>query len=57
MERNNLSFSVSNVIVSSGGAEHVYSIADSSFRDWLEGDARYLGQTGEEPGDRPIRQL
>lgn len=47
--RNNLSFSVSNVIVSSGGAEHVYSIADSSFRDWLEGDARYLGQTGEEP--------
>ena len=49
LERNNLSFSVSNVIVSSGGAEHVYSIADSSFRDWLEGDARYLGQTGEEP--------
>ena len=47
--RNNLSFSVSNVIVSSGGAEHVYSIADSSFRDWLEGDARYLGQTGKEP--------
>ena len=49
LERNNLSFSVSNVIVSSGGAEHVYSIADSSFRDWLEGNARYLGQTGEEP--------
>lgn len=49
LERNNLSFSVSNVIVSSGGAEHVYSIADSSFRDWLEGDARYLGQTGKEP--------
>lgn len=49
LERNNLSFSVSNVIVSSGGTEHVYSIADSSFRDWLEGDARYLGQTGEEP--------
>ena len=49
LERNNLSLSVSNVIVSSGGAEHVYSIADSSFRDWLEGDARYLGQTGEEP--------
>lgn len=49
LERNILSFSVSNVIVSSGGAEHVYSIADSSFRDWLEGDARYLGQTGEEP--------
>lgn len=49
MERNNLQFTVSNVIVSSGGAEHVYSIADSSFRDWLEGDARYLGQTGEEP--------
>lgn len=49
LERNKLSFSVSNVIVSSGGAEHVYSIADSSFRDWLEGDARYLGQTGEEP--------
>lgn len=49
LERNNLSFSVSNVIVSNGGAEHVYSIADSSFRDWLEGDARYLGQTGEEP--------
>lgn len=49
LERNNLSFSVSDVIVSSGGAEHVYSIADSSFRDWLEGDARYLGQTGEEP--------
>ena len=49
LERNNLSFSVSNVIVSSGGAEHVYSIADSSFRDWLESDARYLGQTGEEP--------
>ena len=49
LERNNLSFSVSDVIVSSGGAEHVYSIADSSFRDWLEGDARYLGQTGKEP--------
>ena len=49
LERNNLSFSVSNVIVSSGGAEHVYSIADSSFRDWLESDARYLGQTGKEP--------
>lgn len=49
LERNNLSFSVSNVIVSSGGAEHVYSIADSSFRDWLEGDARYLGQTGKKP--------
>lgn len=49
LERNNLSFSVSNVIVSSGGAEHVYSIADSSFRDWLEGDARYLGQTGKGP--------
>lgn len=49
LERNNLQFTVSNVIVSSGGAEHVYSIADSSFRDWLEGDARYLGQTGEEP--------
>ena len=49
LERNNLSVSVSDVIVSSGGAEHVYSIADSSFRDWLEGDARYLGQTGEEP--------
>lgn len=49
LERNNLSFSVSNVIVSSGGAEHVYSIADSSFRDWLEGNARYLGQTGKEP--------
>ena len=46
-EQNNLQFTVSNVIVSSGGAEHVYSIADSSFRDWLEGDARYLGQTGE----------
>ena len=46
-EQNNLSFSVSNVLVSSGGAEHVYSIADSSFRDWLEGDARYLGRTGE----------
>lgn len=49
LERNNLQFTVSNVIVSSGGAEHVYSIADSSFRDWLEGDARYLGQTGKEP--------
>lgn len=49
LERNNLSFSVSNVIVSSGGAEYVYSIADSSFRDWLESDARYLGQTGKEP--------
>lgn len=49
LERNNLSFSVSNVIVNSGGAEHVYSIADSSFRDWLEGDARYLGQTGKKP--------
>ena len=46
-ERNNLHFTVSDVIVSSGGTEHAYSIADSSFHDWLEGDARYLGQTGE----------
>ena len=36
---------VSQVVVSSAGTDHPYTIQGDGFRAWLEGDVRYLGQT------------
>ena len=36
---------VSQVVVSSAGTDHPYTILGAGFRAWLEGDGRYLGQT------------
>ena len=36
---------VSQVVVSSAGTDHPYTIQGDGFRAWLEGDGRYLGQT------------
>ena len=40
---------VSQVVVSSAGTDHPYTIQGDGFRAWLEGDSRYLGRMGQEP--------
>ena len=39
---------VSQVVVSSAGTDHPYTILGAGFRAWLEGDGRYLGQVDQE---------
>lgn len=43
-----LNFSAGSAVIRTAETEYFYNILDTSFRSWLEGDGRYLGQADQE---------
>ena len=43
-----LNFSAGSAVILTAETEYFYNILDTSFRSWLEGDGRYLGQADQE---------
>ena len=48
IKQNNLNFSAGSAVIRTAETEYFYNILDTSFRSWLEGDGRYLGQADQE---------